>query len=81
MEYVPAKLEDDDDIIILKKITRTEKIEKAGHKKSEIYGFGILFEKLWSLKKTIIGHNCFLDLMYLYQCFIGNLPENYFEFK
>lgn len=31
--------------------------------------------------KPFVGHNCLLDLMYLYHCFIANLPDNYFEFK
>ena len=28
-----------------------------------------------------IGHNCLLDLLYVYANFVENLPENYFDFK
>ena len=44
-------------------------------------GFSSIFKLIWESKKTIIGHNCLLDILYSYHAFIGNLPENYFEFK
>lgn len=34
-----------------------------------------LQEKLRKRKRVVIGHNCFTDLVYLYQCFIGDLPD------
>ncbi|KAJ5894731.1 hypothetical protein N7495_006422 [Penicillium taxi] len=29
----------------------------------------------------LVGHNCFLDLVYLYQCFVGELPDTLPEFQ
>lgn len=34
-----------------------------------------LYKKLNSRKKVLVGHNCFLDLVYLYKIFYGDLPE------
>lgn len=31
-------------------------------------------------KIVLVGHNCFMDLLYLYNCFIGKLPENVEKF-
>jgi hypothetical protein len=48
----------------------------------EKYGFALLFRHIW-LKNglTFIGHNCFLDLMYVYNSLIDTLPDNYFDYK
>lgn len=34
-----------------------------------------LQEKLKGRRRILFGHNCFTDLVYLYKCFIGDLPE------
>jgi len=31
--------------------------------------------------KMIVGHNCFLDLIYIYRTFIGKLPDTVIEFQ
>ncbi|KAF2434576.1 CAF1-domain-containing protein [Tothia fuscella] len=31
-------------------------------------------------RPVLVGHNCFTDLVYFYQCFIGELPEKVEEF-
>lgn len=33
------------------------------------------------MKVPFVGHNCFLDLLYLYHNFVDNLPPSYFMFK
>jgi poly(A)-specific ribonuclease len=37
--------------------------------------------KLKLKKRVLVGHNCFNDFIYLYQCFIGDLPNTVEEFK
>lgn len=31
-------------------------------------------------RPVLVGHNCFTDLVYFYQCFVGNLPANVRDF-
>ena len=40
-----------------------------------------LQRKLRNRRRVIVGHNCFVDLVYLYSCFIGDLPENVEAFQ
>ena len=40
-----------------------------------------LQEKLRARPKILAGHNCFTDLVYLYKCFIGDLPEKLEDFQ
>lgn len=40
-----------------------------------------LQEKLKARRKIIVGHNCFTDLINLYKCFIGDLPEKVQDFQ
>ncbi|XP_033190589.1 pre-piRNA 3'-exonuclease trimmer isoform X2 [Bombus vancouverensis nearcticus] len=44
-------------------------------------GFSKVFKLLSSSKKTIIGHNILLDLMFMHQQFYKPLPDSYKEFK
>lgn len=74
IQYVPGKSNDAEDFIIITKITKAEKSADTSLRKVELYGFALLFEKIWGSKKPIIGHNCFLDLLYLYQGLVGRLP-------
>lgn len=32
-------------------------------------------------KIVLVGHNCFMDLLHLYNCFIGKLPEKVEDFS
>lgn len=40
-----------------------------------------LQEKVRQRKRVLFGHNCFTDLIYLYQCFIGDLPDTIEDFN
>jgi len=43
-------------------------------------GITLILEAIIKSKKTIVGHNCYYDLVFLYNSFIGELP-NYTKFK
>lgn len=47
----------------------------------EALGFSKIIQTMVESKKPIIGHNCFLDLLYTIQQFIAPLPEDYQDFK
>ncbi len=47
----------------------------------ELYGFTLLFEKIWNSGKTLVGHNLFFDLLFMYDAFIAPLPFDYHLFK
>lgn len=38
-------------------------------------GFSKVFQLIRTLKKPIIGHNLFMDLLFMYKQFIGPLPS------
>ena len=40
-----------------------------------------LQEKLRARRRILVGHNCFTDLVNLYKCFIGDLPEKLEDFQ
>jgi poly(A)-specific ribonuclease len=40
-----------------------------------------LQQQLKSRRRILIGHNCFMDLIYLYRCFIGELPQRLEDFQ
>lgn len=44
-------------------------------------GIRLLFDKLRDTKKTLVGHNCFYDLVHIYQSFYGELPAALADFK
>lgn len=44
-------------------------------------GFTSVIELLIQSQKKIVGHNCFMDLMFLYSHFIETIPPSYQEFK
>ncbi|XP_018394425.1 PREDICTED: poly(A)-specific ribonuclease PARN-like domain-containing protein 1 [Cyphomyrmex costatus] len=44
-------------------------------------GFSKVFNLLVTLKKPIIGHNLFLDFMFMHQQFYKPLPKKYINFK
>ena len=43
-------------------------------------GFSLVVQELIKYKKPLIGHNMFLDLLFLYQQFIDELPEEFEDF-
>lgn len=40
-----------------------------------------LSEKLKTRTKVLVGHNCLLDLVYVYQVFYGDLPDQVDDFQ
>ncbi|XP_020291468.1 poly(A)-specific ribonuclease PARN-like domain-containing protein 1 isoform X2 [Pseudomyrmex gracilis] len=44
-------------------------------------GFSKIFKLLVTLKKPLIAHNAFLDLMFMHQQFYRPLPKNYIDYK
>lgn len=48
---------------------------------SNLLGFTKVFKLLTSLKKPLIGHNLFLDLLVMYESFEEPLPYSYHKFK
>ena len=48
---------------------------------TEAFGFSRIISELIKSQKPIVGHNCFSDLIRMYQNFIDDLPFKYQEFK
>ncbi|WKY11833.1 hypothetical protein Q1695_003422 [Nippostrongylus brasiliensis] len=48
---------------------------------TEISGVCRVFEHLFTRKPPLVGHNCLLDLLYIYHCFVNNLTESYDTWK
>lgn len=44
-------------------------------------GFTLLVQAMIDAKKPIVGHNCMYDWLYIYNQFIGPLPDTYAEFS
>lgn len=44
-------------------------------------GFSRIIHSLLQAEKPIIGHNCFFDLLHMYQQFYKPLPENLSDFQ
>lgn len=51
------------------------------NKLTEIIGFRKIFQTLLTSKKVLVGHNCFCDLLFLFQHFDDNLPMKLLDFK
>ena len=54
--------------------------EKVDYMNSAI-GFTRVIELLIKAKKPLVGHNCYFDLLFLYNSFLENLPKKYSDFK
>ena len=48
---------------------------------TEAFGFSKIIQEIVESQKVIVGHNCFSDLVRIYQNFIDDLPLTYPEFK
>lgn len=72
---------------IIKKVSETEYKKLANKYLLEnetidnLLGFARIFRLLTALKKPIVGHNCYYDLLLLIDNFDSPLPEKYSEFK
>jgi len=53
---------------------------KVEEKYNDEVGFTRVIEMLKKGRKPLIGHNMFFDVIYLYNQFIGELPDNFIEF-
>ena len=67
--------------ITVKKIIAAEKKEKERLELLEIIGFTEIIMMLIKTPKPLVGHNLYLDILYIYNTFIEPLPESYDEFK
>lgn len=64
---------------------KKQKIMEEDNKKITIIkkekGVKNLIDYITSIKKPIVGHNCMLDLLYIYSHFIDEIPREYKTFK
>lgn len=56
-------------------------MEEAEQKESGDFGFMDIIEEIINSKKPLVTHNGFLDILHLYNKFIGTLPETQSDFK
>lgn len=74
--------------IIVKKTTKEEKEalkKEVERKKEEDFMNSIGFLRVWheimNYKKPVVGHNCFMDLMFIYEHFHRNNPQQFKKYK
>jgi hypothetical protein len=58
-------------------------LEKEKHEEilEEEIGFAKYIKLISESKKAMIGHNFYFDMMFIYEKFINDLPETFFEYK
>jgi len=56
-------------------------LRKEIAKVDELVGVRSLFDVIGKKRKLLVGHNCFYDMVHLYQSFYGDLPEEVQDFK
>ncbi len=71
------KVEDEDD----KKSFMMKKKQQLEEELLGQLGFTSIIELLVESKKKLVGHNCYLDLLFLYSHFVDHVPHNYHDFK
>lgn len=69
---ISARLKTEEEILETEEL----ELEEAGE-----FGFMDIIDELIESKKPLITHNGFLDIMHLYNKFIGDLPETQSDFK
>ncbi|XP_060567626.1 poly(A)-specific ribonuclease PNLDC1-like, partial [Ruditapes philippinarum] len=73
--------------ISLEKRQELEELQKNDLRQHEdtllenMLGFTRIFKLMTQLKKPLLGHNCLMDLMLIYDKFYNPLPQSYTEFK
>lgn len=67
--------------MVVKKCSAEERSAKLAASLLENIGFTHIIELLINHPKPIVGHNIYLDLLYIYNAFISPLPAQYSEFK
>ena len=68
-------------LLSIRKISNSDRKEIEKRLGLDLFGFTKVFEKIWEYKVKVVGHNSLLDLLYIYQSFVGDLPDSYFDFK
>lgn len=75
-------------ILIHKLNSYEEKIQRINKENNEIFttvekekGVKNIIEKIISSKKPIIGHNCYIDLIFIMSHFMDEIPNNYSSYK
>ena len=75
-------------IFIHKLNSYEEKLQKINQENNEIIalikrekGIKNLIEKIISSKKPIVGHNCFIDLLFIMSHFMDDIPKNFHTYK
>lgn len=80
--------EDPEKYIVASKLSEDEKVEREAEAAQvkekqlrERMGFRNLFVQLMESRKPMVGHNCLMDLMFMYNAFHLPLPDTFVEFK
>ena len=60
--------------------TKIDQSKKWIDLSKEIKKFQVLREKLVNKRPVLVGHNMFMDLVYLYHTYFGNLPDTIEQF-
>lgn len=63
---------------IVSKISSSQKTTYLNRLYEDKFGFGLLFKAIWKKRVPFIGHNCNLDLLYIYHHLVAPLPDDYF---
>ena len=76
------------EFMIIHKLSPEEKQLKMIENNNEIFalikkekGVKNIIEKIIELKKPVIGHNCFIDLIFIMSHFMEEIPKSYKEYK
>ena len=76
--------ENNKNFILIKKVSNEEKVKKINLENENILnkikhekGIKILFEKKIEKKKKIVGHNCLVDILFIYNNFIETIPKDF----
>jgi len=75
-------------LLIHKLNSYEEKLQKINQENNEIIalikkekGIKNIIEKIISSKKPIVGHNCFIDLLFIMSHFMDDIPKNFHTYK
>lgn len=79
-QVVVKKVEPEEREILELNLKSSEK-ERQEQQVLEMLGFTRVFRLLTGLAKPIIGHNCLMDLIFMYEKFHQPLPKLYSQFK
>jgi poly(A)-specific ribonuclease len=82
--YFENKEENNKSYLIIKKVSNEEKVKLINIENNNIFngikhekGIKNLFEKIIEKKKKIIGHNCLVDILFIFNNFIETIPKDF----